>query len=165
MPSSGERKLIQHLQEIFTQEQPKIHYKHETWTHSSGRKIEFDVWYSNMKITFEYNGIQHYKPSMFGYGNLKAQMQRDEDKQKLCKENGITLFIIPFWWDYKKESLIATIQEKHPELIHVSNSKSISIPSSPPYIHKSREQLLIDPSSTFVPVHTFDSYYINPVGK
>ena len=78
MPSSGERKLIQHLQEIFTQEQPKIHYKHETWTHNSGRKIEFDVWYSNMKIAFEYNGSQHYKPSMFGYGNLKAQMQRDE---------------------------------------------------------------------------------------
>ena len=83
----------------------------------------------------------------------------------MCKENGITLFIIPFWWDNKKESLIATIQEKHPELIHVSNSKSIPIPSSPPYIHKSIEQLLIDPSSTFVPVSTFDGSYINPVGK
>ena len=38
-------------------------------------------------------------------------------KRSICKENGITLIEIPYWWDFKKSSLIATIHQQRPDLI------------------------------------------------
>jgi hypothetical protein len=34
----------------------------------------------------------------------------------MCERRGITLIEIPFWWDGKVDSLIATIHEARPEL-------------------------------------------------
>jgi Zn ribbon nucleic-acid-binding protein len=57
----------------------------------------------------EFNGIQHYKAIEYfgGKESLLLSQQKDEIKQKYCKDNDIPLLIIPYW-------------EKHkiPEIIH-----------------------------------------------
>lgn len=72
-----------------------------------------------MKLAFEYQGEQHYKDSTLFGGNLefKAKGRKecslynptDNEKIEACENHGITLIHIPYWWDGKKESLMATI--------------------------------------------------------
>lgn len=44
-------------------------------------------------------------------------MKRDEEKREECKNRNISLIEIPFWWDGKPESLIATIHRIRPDVI------------------------------------------------
>ena len=75
-----------------------------------------DVYLPNERLAFEYQGEQHYH-DIYALGNLWIQKERDKEKRKICEEQGITLIEIPYWWDFKKESLIATIHSHRPDLI------------------------------------------------
>lgn len=44
-------------------------------------------------------------------------MQHDQDRKDKCKQAGITLIEVPYWWNRVKTSLAATIAEVRPELI------------------------------------------------
>lgn len=54
---------------------------------------ELDIYIPNLKLAFEINGIFHYKP-IFGQDKLNNIIRKDVLKNKLCKENGITLITI-----------------------------------------------------------------------
>jgi hypothetical protein len=38
--------------------------------------------------------------------------ERDKEKRQVCKDNGITLIEIPYWWDKTLPSLAATIRAR-----------------------------------------------------
>ena len=65
----------------------------------SGSNLELDCFNPEMKLALEYNGEQHYKyipyfhQSKDAFYNVKY---RDEMKNRLCKENGVTLITIPY---------------------------------------------------------------------
>jgi hypothetical protein len=40
-----------------------------------------------------------------------------QEKRVACDENGIKLIEIPYWWDFTKDSLVATIHMHRPDLI------------------------------------------------
>lgn len=82
----------------------------------NGKVMEFDIYLAKEKMIFEYQGEQHYT-DIWALGNRWRQRHHDEEKRKACKEHGITLIEIPYWWDLSKSSLIATIHGKRPELI------------------------------------------------
>ena len=42
--------------------------------------------------------------------------QRDIAKSTFCKEKGITLIEVPYWWDKKYSSLAATVYSQRPDL-------------------------------------------------
>lgn len=46
--------------------------------------------------------------SHLGQG-LNFQLMRDAEKLLGCLEVGITLIKVPYWWDFREESLAATI--------------------------------------------------------
>jgi hypothetical protein len=87
------------------------------------------VYLPKERLAFEYQGEQHYY-DIYALGNLWVQRERDKEKRKVCKENEITLIEIPYWWDFKKPSLIATIHAYRPELISRGDGEVIS--SEPP---------------------------------
>ena len=54
---------------------------------------ELDFYFPKYKIAIELNGITHYKP-IFGQRKLEMIIKNDKEKQKLCNQNGITLYVI-----------------------------------------------------------------------
>jgi hypothetical protein len=60
---------------------------------------EFDGYNEEHKIAFEYHGIQHYEYPNYWHKtekDFKAAQQRDKNKEQYCKENSITLLVIPY---------------------------------------------------------------------
>ena len=61
--------------------------------------LELDCYDSQMKLAVEYNGIQHYIYTPY-FQKSKAhflnQKYRDDMKQRICKEHGITLINVPY---------------------------------------------------------------------
>jgi hypothetical protein len=47
---------------------------------------------------------------------MEERRQHDLAKAQICKENGISLIEVPFWWDRRQESLAATIHSQRPDL-------------------------------------------------
>jgi hypothetical protein len=90
--------------------------------------MELDIYLPKELLALEYQGQQHYY-DIYSMGNLWMQKKRDEEKRKACKDNHITLIEIPYWWDSKKESLMATIHQYRPDLISAGGQP---IPSLPP---------------------------------
>jgi hypothetical protein len=69
--------------------------------------LEFDGYCEQLGIAFEYDGIQHFKPSdqmnIFAHGKFYKIQNRDRRKRKLAYDFGIRLYHIPF--TVKTESL------------------------------------------------------------
>jgi DNA-directed RNA polymerase subunit RPC12/RpoP len=61
--------------------------------------LELDGYNDDLKLGFEYNGIQHYKNIEYFHKTkeaLEQQKERDNLKIKICKENNINLIVIPY---------------------------------------------------------------------
>lgn len=54
---------------------------------------ELDFYFSELKIAIELNGIAHYKP-IYGQKKLDMIIANDKEKQKLCMEKNIKLYVI-----------------------------------------------------------------------
>lgn len=65
----------------------------------NGKNLELDGFNEELKIAFEFNGIQHYRYLPFFHESKEAfqqQQQRDRAKVLWCSNNKITLFVIPY---------------------------------------------------------------------
>ena len=91
--------------------------------------MQLDIFIPDHKLAFEYQGEQHYV-EVYPLGAQWKHSERDLEKSLACKEKGITLIEIPYWWDFKKESLIATIHQYRPDLISFPGN-GIPIPKQP----------------------------------
>ncbi len=79
--------------------------------------MEFDIFMPQVAVAVEYQGEQHYHPVPL-LGNITAaQAINDQNKRAACEEHGITLIEIPYWWDRRRESLLATVYQHRPDLI------------------------------------------------
>ena len=66
---------------------------------STGSKLELDGFNSELKIAFEYQGIQHYEMDGFfvrSEEQLEKRIEYDLLKNKLCIENNVELIIVPY---------------------------------------------------------------------
>ena len=61
-------------------------YKHSKMVHSSGGQVELDLYMEELKLAFEYQGVQHYKPVHAMCIDLATQNTRDREKREFCKE-------------------------------------------------------------------------------
>lgn len=96
--SSGERitrRVFEHLfRKPFVKVRPDFLKNPET-----GRNLELDGYNEELKIGFEYNGIQHYCfPNGFNKTRKEFEYQLRKDKFKLekCNEHGIYLITVPY---------------------------------------------------------------------
>lgn len=94
---------------------------------SSGTKkhLPLDLYSPSKKIAFEYQGKHHFVQQggfPFAHYSQLQQQQNDDEKCRLCERHGITLIIIPFWWDKKESSLVTTIRHHRPDLLDDQHS-------------------------------------------
>ena len=101
-------------------------YSHNGMYFSSGKQMQLDIFVLDHKLGLEYQGEQHYW-DVFALGPKWRYSERDEEKRVACKENGITLIEVPYWWDKEKSSLMATIHEKRQDLIGIVSANPILI--------------------------------------
>lgn len=66
---------------------------------SRGKKMELDGYCEELKLAFEYQGVQHFRHNDFFHrGGVKDLDQRKQDdylKVRLCHEHGVHLVVIP----------------------------------------------------------------------
>ncbi|KAB2190938.1 hypothetical protein F9B44_17815, partial [Staphylococcus epidermidis] len=73
--------------------------------------LEIDIYVPELKIGFEYNGVQHYKPVEHwgGEESLKKQQVRDKRKRQLCDQNDVKLIIIKYDEQLSKDLILSKI--------------------------------------------------------
>jgi hypothetical protein len=112
---------------------PHIHfnYKHpQMFFSSTHQNMELDVFIPSLSLALEYHGNHHYHYRKH-FGDPTPYMAQDLEKQEACKANGITLIVVPYWWDYTEDSIIATIHQHRPDIIP-HPGKGQPIPTTPP---------------------------------
>jgi hypothetical protein len=142
--SKGQQYLKEALENLFTS-QPQHNseelivlenYKHPDLLHTTSRKAELDLFIPSLKLAFEYQGEQHER--QIHRGDFKRQLERDEEKKKLCELHGITLICVPYRWSGLVEDLVATIHYYRPELS--LRSSKIGTVISPTNFHTQRKE-------------------------
>jgi hypothetical protein len=108
--------LLKRVKNLFRGETVLENHLHPNLLYEgSNKQMQLDIFIPDRNIALEYQGMQHYKMvSMFG--GYHSQQIRDFEKKKACKELGIELICIPYWWDFKEESLAATLLSICPNL-------------------------------------------------
>ena len=94
----------------------KENYEDEHLLLGNGQRIELDVYLPHHKLAFEYQGEVHYR-DIYALGNRVKRQLHDDEKRKACREQGITLVQVPYWWDFQTPSLVATIRRHKEELV------------------------------------------------
>ncbi len=80
----------------------------------------------SLALAFEYNGEYHYRsisvypmtishPYITRYSEVSVVQERDRFKQLVCKNCGIHLIVVPYWWDKTVESVVHTIAAFRPD--------------------------------------------------
>jgi len=78
--------------------------------------ISLDLYSPSFSLAIEYHGIQHYEFTEY-FGAVKKQQLRDQAKRQLCMINGISLIEINWKsWNLEKQSLLAMIQSRRPDI-------------------------------------------------
>jgi len=69
-----------------------------------------------LNLAFEYQGYHHFQ-SQNAFGDLGLIQNRDEEKRRACKSQGITLVEVPYWWQSGDvESLRAMLYQQRPDI-------------------------------------------------
>ena len=109
---SNQRWLFLQVQKLFPGEEIVEDYFHSEISRKTGFPVQFDIFLIHKKTAIEYHGKQHYEDIPSKFSPIELYKNRDNEKIKLCKEFGIQLIIIPYWWDNNFHSLQSTLLTK-----------------------------------------------------
>jgi hypothetical protein len=119
------------VQELFEGHDVTYDYSHpQLRFRRTSAPMQLDIYIPSLALAFEYQGEQHYG-AHYLYGSSEHQRAKDMEKQQRCKQEGITLIHIPYWWDKQKSSLVATVRQRRPELLPDAEA-GLPIPATPP---------------------------------
>jgi very-short-patch-repair endonuclease len=89
--SKGEQKINNYLiKNNFVFDYEKVFF---------GQSLSFDFYIEELNLCIEYDGEHHYNEKCYSQGieSLRLRQERDERKNKYCKNKGINLLRIPYW--------------------------------------------------------------------
>eukprot|EP00026_Physarum_polycephalum_P003011 Phypoly_transcript_03020.p1 GENE.Phypoly_transcript_03020~~Phypoly_transcript_03020.p1 ORF type:complete len:828 (+),score=99.94 Phypoly_transcript_03020:42-2525(+) len=135
--------LEQALSNIFSSSRIKNARKRVSIIHpTTGKYLEVDVWYPDLKLCFEFQDDYHYKATWYHQKPLYVVQETDTTKRALLLQKGQTFIPVPCWWDGKEESLQATIKFHRPDLLQDLNVAAV-ISANPPFKFFSDIQLML----------------------
>lgn len=113
---NSELLVCQYIKELFSEY--KFQKIRPDWLKNiTGSNLELDYYCEQLKLAFEYNGIQHYEYTPHFHKNgieeFNKQQEKDKLKKKLCEENDVYLIVIPYQYNCgNEEKLYKYIDEK-----------------------------------------------------
>lgn len=89
------------VREIFQNyfQKPFVKTRPSWLIYQNGLPLELDGFNEELKLAFEYNGIQHYQfPNFFmkTYDEFQGQKEKDQYKLEMCEKMGVSLIVIPY---------------------------------------------------------------------
>jgi len=106
---TSQRILALAVQDLFPEDEVIEDYFCKEASRESGFHFEIDLFIPSRRLGFEYHGRHHYE-DIPQRSSLENQQRRDEEKKRMCERKNISLIVVPYWWDYKTESLIQIIR-------------------------------------------------------
>jgi hypothetical protein len=91
-------------------------YEDYTYFIKEGEELRLDAFLPKYRVAFEYHGEQHFH-DVYPFGAQRYYAERDRYKRIACHDHDITLIEIPYWWDFKQESLLATIFQHRSDML------------------------------------------------
>jgi hypothetical protein len=88
------------------------------------------IFLPNLSLACEYQGETHYFSNHI-FGRATDRQRADMMKQTFATRAGITLVVIPFWWNKSLSSIASTIQALRPD-IELTYITDTTIPSHMP---------------------------------
>eukprot|EP01126_Amoeba_proteus_P003767 TRINITY_DN11269_c0_g1_i1.p1 TRINITY_DN11269_c0_g1~~TRINITY_DN11269_c0_g1_i1.p1 ORF type:complete len:170 (-),score=28.72 TRINITY_DN11269_c0_g1_i1:103-612(-) len=118
---SSQRLLYTVLQTLISAENLIFEdYLHPDILWNSDQHVSFDVFVLKYNLAFEYQGEQHYHDLSRFYGmnsRFLLNFVRDEVKRVKCQNMGITLVVVPYWWNGQPDSLVRLISLVQPNFL------------------------------------------------
>jgi hypothetical protein len=98
----SEYKMFEFIKEIFNGKEVRYCYRPD-WL----QRMEVDAYVPDLRLGFEYQGIQHFRPISYfgGEETYIAQVQRDKLKKEICYNEKITLVYVYYNEKLSKELL------------------------------------------------------------
>lgn len=112
---NSERICMNIFEQMFGKSFPKAR---PPWLlNARGKKMELDGFCDELKLAYEYHGVQHYSHvGFFHRGNKSLERRKSDDdcKGQLCLEHGVHLIVIPYTIpiDEVPEYVYRTVQER-----------------------------------------------------
>eukprot|EP00026_Physarum_polycephalum_P003234 Phypoly_transcript_03244.p1 GENE.Phypoly_transcript_03244~~Phypoly_transcript_03244.p1 ORF type:complete len:742 (+),score=88.29 Phypoly_transcript_03244:221-2446(+) len=129
----GEKLLLDHVKTLFPN--VKVHdnvRKSSSLLHiSTGAYLELDIWIPEYSLCFEYQDPYHYVTTWFNHVPRTDVIRKDRAKKEIARRHGLTLVVVPCWWDETESSLVATIDFHAPNLL-VPKEPGTAIHLNPP---------------------------------
>eukprot|EP00026_Physarum_polycephalum_P001151 Phypoly_transcript_01152.p1 GENE.Phypoly_transcript_01152~~Phypoly_transcript_01152.p1 ORF type:complete len:1060 (-),score=94.29 Phypoly_transcript_01152:294-3473(-) len=125
--------LVQQLEAIFKGSQMLVntHKYSNVKKPDSDSYLELDVWISEYNLCFEFQDTYHYSTTWYYQKPQESVLHEDDMKKGLVLQQGLSLIVIPCWWDGSVGSLSDTIYFQRPDLLPASWSVE-PIPMNPP---------------------------------
>lgn len=92
-PNCTQLRTERHVRLIFERLTGLAFVKQRPWWLNG---LELDGYNDTLRLAWEYNGEQHYQLVEHWSDDLEAQQERDLRKQRICREFGVDLIVIPY---------------------------------------------------------------------
>jgi len=116
--------LYRTFQQLF--EDVEIAFNRKILLGKAGKRKEIDLYIPQYSLAVEYQGEQHYH-QMDRFGLLKTQKYKDLLREEECEKAGLTLIVVPYWWNQRRSSVIALIHQRRPDLNPISSSERATV--------------------------------------
>eukprot|EP00026_Physarum_polycephalum_P001724 Phypoly_transcript_01726.p1 GENE.Phypoly_transcript_01726~~Phypoly_transcript_01726.p1 ORF type:complete len:978 (+),score=124.21 Phypoly_transcript_01726:128-3061(+) len=123
--------LLRQLKQLFPVAQTHVNSrKKSNIKFSTGTYLELDIWIPEHQLAFEFQDAYHYVTTWYSQRSQDEVYEVDSTKKLLIQNRGISLVVVPCWWNGEADSLAATIHFERPDLHPQCNNVHLIPPIS-----------------------------------
>lgn len=110
-------RLMRYIPILFQNHEVYRHYVHPDIALTKiGALTTLDMYVPSANIGFKYMSGRLYRNILDSEETRKKLIKRDDRLRTLFSNVGVTLVLVPYWWNSKPQSLVATIRSIRPDL-------------------------------------------------